>query len=1015
MALTRPQPTPNPAQESAIIHSPGPLMILAGAGTGKTFTLLRRISHQIKTGKMSAKNIVLLTFTERATIEAKEKILNIIGSKGSGIVVSTFHGFCHSILREFGPSEMVDRVLWQDSDIVHYLIDHFDELDELSSRTFKTDPVVAITTAFIPFFSRLKDELITPEYLEKYYAPKEWSREWVSDNFPALHAGTDKEEAALQLQDLIQVYHWFQSAKAREKALDFGDMLLHCYTLLRGTPVVLKKVQNRYRHFFIDEYQDNNFALNKIINLISARYQSITVVGDEDQCIYSFRGANYYNIQDFIGRYGNHSDFSVIRLEENRRSTQEILTLANASIINNTRRNLKILETPKTNPKHGPIPKWTIAESRDTKSEVPTLIKRLTETGKTVYGDIAVICRSWTNVKDMANALAQKAIAVDLHIEKFFHVPIVKNVIAWAHLIQGDDRSQQALYRILIQTTGESQARSFFSITKKLSLNEKMLRLREIIDNDPTDLLDVRPLEKMLESYEHLIHKLEQKQNAAELVWEILTVLKTNEQMQDMRNSYRYAERLNLANMGKLLTLVEKFVNLRPEKQGSLSGWLRYLDALEMSGNIPAVQPDLPNRRLAVQILTVHQSKGLQYPVVIIPFLRQNTFPMSFKRHTMVDRLPESWMKWGQEGSEAVVDHFEEERRVFYVACTRAENELYLFGPKRSQSDFSKELETLKPKVMEKITMVIETQNKNEEISESLQQMMADLNREISAGEFENARVILDTMESVEHQSTLPKKLSKNREVIHENLITLSSTSIGDYQDCPLKYRLKHQDKVPEQKTQSTLEFGKIMHDILFDFHGLDAIDQTLDNLIELFNKHWRQDAFEYRQRENEFNQQGRELLENYFNHNQEHRPVVVGREKKFKFDLPEIGVSITGKIDRIDRDGDLLRVVDYKTSRKKGKAKDSLQMALYTEALSRDAVDDIEGNPGSAVLHFLRHGDDPESIHTFSEKELSDQQEKIAKVTQGIRERNFEPRPNEYGVCKWCDYKDFICPAWEE
>ena len=89
--------------------------------------------------------------------------------------------------------------------------------------------------------------------------------------------------------------------------------------------------------------------------------------------------------------------------------------------------------------------------------------------------------------------------------------------------------------------------------------------------------------------------------------------------------------------------------------------------------------------------------------------------------------------------------------------------------------------------------------------------------------------------------------------------------------------------------------------------------------------------------------------------------------------------------------------------------------MALYTEALSRDAVDDIQGDPGSAVLHFLRHGDDPESIHTFSEKELSDQQDKIAKVTQGIRERNFEPSPNEYGVCKWCDYKDFICPAWEE
>ena len=184
---------------------------------------------------------------------------------------------------------------------------------------------------------------------------------------------------------------------------------------------------------------------------------------------------------------------------------------------------------------------------------------------------------------------------------------------------------------------------------------------------------------------------------------------------------------------------------------------------------------------------------------------------------------------------------------------------------------------------------------------------------------------------------------------------------------------------------------------------------------MKLFNKHWRQDAFEYRQRGNEFNQQGEELLRDYFNHIQANPPAVVEREKRFKFDLPEIGVRITGKIDRIDRENDLLRVVDYKTSRKKGKAKESLQMALYTEALSRDAVEDVRGKPGSAVLHFLRHGDDPESNHTFSAEELSAHREQIAKVTQGIRERNFKPKPNEYGVCKWCDYKDFICPAWEE
>ena len=1015
MAGLKKQPTPNSDQQSAIIHPPSPLMILAGAGTGKTFTLLQRISYQVENGKMSADNIVLLTFTERATIEAREKILNILGPKGSGILINTFHGYCHGMLREFGPNEMAECVLWQDSDIIHYFLDHFDELDELSSRTFKSNPVMAITNAFIPFFSRLKDELITPEYLNKYYTPIEWSPEWISGNFPALHSGTNQNEAAMQLRDLTQIYLWFQAAKAREKALDFGDMLLHCYTMLRNQPAILKKVQNRFRHFFIDEYQDNNYALNKIINLISAKYRSITVVGDEDQCIYSFRGANYYNIQDFVDRYGNHPIFSIVKLEENRRSTQEILTLANASIANNKNRNPKILETPESNPKHGSMPIWTIAESKDTKIGVPSLIRRITESGEAVYGDIAVICRSWTNVKDIGNALIQQGIAVDLHIEKFFYVPIVKDILSWAHLIIGDDRSEQALYRILTQTLGDSQTRAIFSDAKRFSTHEKMLRLKDNIKNNIDDLPNSKSLENMLASYENLIEKLKQKQNAAEMVWAIMTVLKETELMKDMRNAYRHRERLNLANMGKLLNLAEQFVNLRPDGGQSLEKWLRYLDALELTGNIPAEQPDMPKQRLAVQVLTVHQSKGLQYPVVIIPFLRQNTFPMSLKRHALVERLPASWMEWGQDSSEIVISHFEEERRVFYVACTRAKNKLYLFGPKKSQSDFSKELETLKPEVMEIITMNSEAQNKNGTVPKNQQQLITDLNREISVGEFGNARLILDKIELAEHNSGQPKILSDNEIGIQGKFITLSSTSIGDYQDCPLKYRLKHQDKVPEQKTRATLEFGMIIHDVLFDFHGLDAPEQTWENLIELFNKHWRQDAFEYRQRGNEFNQQGKELLQDYFNHIQAYPPAVVGREKRFKFDLPEIGVQITGKIDRIDRENDLLRVVDYKTSRKKEKAKESLQMALYTEALSRDAVEDIQGKPGSAVLHFLRHGDEPESSHAFSTDELAIQMEQITDVARGIRKRRFEPKPNEYGVCKWCDYKDFICPAWEE
>ena len=209
-----------------------------------------------------------------------------------------------------------------------------------------------------------------------------------------------------------------------------------CFIAIRYSKIVQmfwKPFKKNSRHIFIDEYQDNNYALNKIVNLIANKHASITAVGDEDQCIYSFRGANYYNIQDFENRYSSHPDFEIVTLVENYRSTQEILNLANASIAHNSDRNEKVLTTPKTNPKHGSPPIWTIAERTGTKEAVPELIQQLTERGRAYHGDIAVICRNWGNVKEIADVLLAQGIPVDLHVEKFFRVPMVKNVLAWTH------------------------------------------------------------------------------------------------------------------------------------------------------------------------------------------------------------------------------------------------------------------------------------------------------------------------------------------------------------------------------------------------------------------------------------------------------------------------------------------------------------------------------------------------------------------------------------------------------
>jgi len=179
----------NPSQDTAITHPPTPLMILAGAGTGKTSTLIHRIRYLCKSALIKPENTLLLTFTEKATAEAKQIIYAIMGKESESIFVGTFHSFCHSIMRRFGPEDRMDDVLWEEEDIIYFLINHFNEMDFIQSRVFSTDPVKAITKSFIPFFSRIRDELLTPKELlikvEKIKESTDWKLE--KEKFTSLY------------------------------------------------------------------------------------------------------------------------------------------------------------------------------------------------------------------------------------------------------------------------------------------------------------------------------------------------------------------------------------------------------------------------------------------------------------------------------------------------------------------------------------------------------------------------------------------------------------------------------------------------------------------------------------------------------------------------------------------------------------------------------------------------------------------------------------------------------------
>ena len=244
----------------------------------------------------------------------------------------------------------------------------------------------------------MSDELLSLNELEKKINNFDDSQDWINNNFPGIHPDNTKfDDIPFQLRDLVNAYSFYKKGKVDQQALDFGDMIVGCYELLNNNESILKKVRKEFKHIFIDEYQDNNYALNKIVNLIMTENPSITVVGDEDQCIYSFRGANYYNISDFRNRYKSHSEYAEITLSENRRSTQQILDIANDSISNNPNRTPKILRCPEDDIKTGIKPLWIQATKQETFEKLPTLIHSLINNGDALYGDIAVICRGWGN------------------------------------------------------------------------------------------------------------------------------------------------------------------------------------------------------------------------------------------------------------------------------------------------------------------------------------------------------------------------------------------------------------------------------------------------------------------------------------------------------------------------------------------------------------------------------------------------------------------------------------------
>ena len=983
--------SPNSKQRSAIEHPPAPLMILAGAGTGKTFTLENRIIHLINHYNVDPQHILAITYTEKAARELKNRIVEHLGPQVYSITVSTFHSLCFKILKKYHYTlpQLLDQ-----SEAIHMLLERFDQLGPFASDEFPLDPQRAVTESFIPFFNRARDELIDLTTMDVPTPSEE---------------GLISPEIAKQIIDLKRIFPLFQSWKEEMNMVDYGDIILSAFKMLSSNTELLKNVQDQYRHIIVDEFQDNNFALNKIIALMAGNRKFVTVVGDDDQVIYSFRGANSFNIKTFRDSYKEHENFKSIALEKNYRSSQPILDLANASITNNAERMTKTLVSALDLPYDKPKRFWGNKEE-----QIDYLISEIHyhATKGVPFKDMAVLCRTHSQANRVTDSLSNAQIPVKPKYMGLFNCSGVRDIIAWCQLVSGGTYQDSALFRLIQNECGYKTAHMIFSKCNRYDSEPRLEQLK----NDNGLRSGYPMIDIMIKKIDGL-RSIIQKRSAGEMVWEItqLTgILKSSAKRYGMDDHY------TLLNIGNLLKRAQDFTR-RNKKNHSISAFNVYLEAIMRSGGLPHIKPESYRPQDGVIVNTVHGVKGAEFPIVFVPFLRSASFPLNFRTSKRINRPPDIWLQYEQDADISPKEHhINEERRLFYVAVTRAKEKLYLLVPKKATSPFIKELSDT---LMEDQTMI--KPNTNPRTHSDLktkyeQYIQKALSREAydQVNEYGKALKIIHKHErgqpislgDSDWENELKLYLQKDFEPPIADRINLSASAIDTYENCPLKFRLGQIDGIPQTAKKPELVFGNIIHTVLQRFHESDK-ELSKERILRLLDKEWKKGEFDYAVREEKFKEQGQDILERYQRLISIDPPNVLRIEEQFAFEIGPI--TIRGAIDRIDDTKEGLAILDYKTSKTPSSAKSSLQLAVYSMYLEQLDDKQIGGLPVSASLYFLREKEKPIRSHSFTTDQIGEAKEKIIQVAAGIRKKEFDAKTGKH--CDWCDYKNLVCPAWEQ
>lgn len=954
----------NSRQKEAVTHESGPLLIVAGAGTGKTTVLINRLAHLVLDCGLSTEEILLLTFTEKSAGELEARADTLLPYGYVDLWIHTFHGFCERILREhaldiglaadFKLLSATEQWILIKRNLSRFNLDYYKPLG---------NPTKFISE-LLRHFSRLKDEDVSAiDYLET--------------------AAKSLEEDDLEvkrLEELAGAYQTYNELLLENNFLDFGDLIVFTLKLFKTRPNILSAYQKQFKHIMVDEFQDTNWAQYELVKMLALPNNNLTVVGDDDQSIYKFRGASISNIMQFKDDYKEAKELVLI---DNYRSRQEILDYSYEFIKhNNPNRLEEKLQIDKqlksgadfTTKETAAVKYLQFNRGEEEVSFVASQIADLYEQQKVDWLDFAILVRA----NDTADAYVKELTRLGIpnqfvSLKGLYFKEIILDCLAYLRLLDNYHESS-ALFRVLNMPSFKVSHLDIITINKFAkhkvwSLFEALKNIAVIPGISSAAQESIFKLLELLDKHSKLVADCEPSKIFLRFAYDSGLV-----------SSYDFDRDQEIFSyLNQFYQKIKKFEETLPASR--LSDFMQLMDLELEAGEVGALRLDFSDND-TVKIMTVHAAKGLEFRYVFLVNIVDKKFP-TISRSEKIS-IPDNLVKEKIVSSKDA--HIEEERRLFYVAITRAKEELFITGAK----DYGGVREKKPSPFIAEMGLNIFEVGADENFSNKLE-LIRDLER-IDRKEPEKPEKLV-----------LPDKFSFSQ--------------LAAFSTCPLQYKFAFVLKIPAPTDKASLIFGRVLHNVLHDFlEPLEVSSAVQDSLFSkpkaelnekkllvLYEDRWQADGYDSKEEREKYYQKGKNILKTFWaNLSAEDFPEILFLEKNFTFKIGD-GI-IKGAIDRVDRlpDG-TLEIIDYKTGNPKEKLEyaDKRQLILYKIFLEEFLKISV-----SKLSYYYLEGTYKTSFEA-KDKDVEKLRLEVLEEIAEIKKGNFPPSPTE--LCKYCDFRD-IC-----